>query len=271
MIYERKDGRVILICPIHGEFSLKAENHMNGKSGCRACRDQETGIKNRLTTEKFIYKSRLVHGNKYDYSKSVYTISSDRLIVTCKEHGDFYVTANSHLMGGGCHKCYGNIKLTTSEFIKRATNEHSGRYNYSSVNYINFDTKVKIICKKHGVFECSPRNHLQLKNGCPKCSISKSEWFICKWFERNGIEYVFQKSFHTCRFKKKLRFDFWLPGKDILLEFDGKQHFEVDNPRREYILLRDKIKEDWAEKNGIPLIRIGYLEKLEQKLIEYFL
>lgn len=270
-MYERKDGQVILICPVHGDFSLKAENHMNGIAGCRFCRDKKTGLKNRGNINDFIKKSIVIHQNKYDYEKFEYVRNSIKSIITCKVHGDFLCSPNVHLSGSGCPECYGNIRLTTLEYVKRATKAHSGRYDYSLTDYINSTIKIKIICKKHGVFECTPKNHLNLKNGCPKCSISKSEWFICKWLERHDIKYVFQKSFPTCKLKKKLRFDFWLLDKNILLEFDGKQHFEEDNPRRDYILLRDKIKHDWAVENGITLIRIGYLEKLEQKLIEYFL
>lgn len=38
----------------------------------------------KLTTEEWINKARIKHGDKYDYSKSVYTGSRDRIIITCQ-------------------------------------------------------------------------------------------------------------------------------------------------------------------------------------------
>jgi hypothetical protein len=35
--------------------------------------------------------------------------------------------------------------------------------------YLDLDTKVIIICKEHGEFEVTPRNHLA-GQGCPDCS-----------------------------------------------------------------------------------------------------
>jgi phage FluMu protein Com len=35
--------------------------------------------------------------------------------------------------------------------------------------YVNSQTKVDIICKKHGIFEVTPDNHTNSKNGCPDC------------------------------------------------------------------------------------------------------
>lgn len=62
-----------------------------------------------------------------------------------------------------------NTNYTTKEFINKAKLKHFDRYDYSLVEYINAKTKVKIICKKHGVFEQSPNNHLS-GNNCPSCT-----------------------------------------------------------------------------------------------------
>ena len=58
-------------------------------------------------------------------------------------------------------------KLTTEEFIKKAQQIHSQKYDYQLVDYKNAHTKVKIICPEHGVFEQLPNNHLR-KNGRKK-------------------------------------------------------------------------------------------------------
>lgn len=65
-------------------------------------------------------------------------------------------------------------KLTTSEFIEKATKCHHGKYDYSCTNYVNSRTKVTIICPEHGSFVQTPSSHLQ-GNGCPICARVWSE------------------------------------------------------------------------------------------------
>lgn len=60
--------------------------------------------------------------------------------------------------------------LTTEEFIKRSKDIHGNKYNYSSADYINNSTKIKIICTINGVFEQRPDAQIYQKQGCPKCS-----------------------------------------------------------------------------------------------------
>ena len=59
--------------------------------------------------------------------------------------------------------------LTQKEFIESCINKHGNRYDYSLVEYKNTRSKIKIICKEHGVFEQNSKNHRD-GQGCPKCS-----------------------------------------------------------------------------------------------------
>ena len=123
-------------------------------------------------TIKFINKSKIIHGDKYDYSKSIYINSKTKVIIICKEHGEFEQRPECHInRSSGCPKCHGNVKLTTNEFVTKALQIHGDKYDYSKVNYINSDTKIEIICKEHGIFQQSPNNHINQKNGCPNCGI----------------------------------------------------------------------------------------------------
>ena len=63
--------------------------------------------------------------------------------------------------------------LTTEEFIKRAKNIHGNKYDYSKVIYVNTETKVCIVCPKHGEFCQIPHSHLS-GSGCPFCGRMKS-------------------------------------------------------------------------------------------------
>ncbi len=59
-------------------------------------------------------------------------------------------------------------KLTILEFIEKAKSLHGIKYDYSLVEYVNYNTKIKIICSIHGIFEQTPNNHLSGK-GCAMC------------------------------------------------------------------------------------------------------
>lgn len=127
-----------------------------------------------MNTEDFIQKSRIVHGDLYEYSKSIYTKSILKLIVTCKIHGDFDISPNNHISRKrGCPMCSKEnaskkITKTNEEFIKECYQIHDNKYDYSLVKYKNNKTKVKIICEIHGLFEQTPKIHLK-GSGCPKC------------------------------------------------------------------------------------------------------
>jgi hypothetical protein len=75
-------------------------------------------MKKRLTTEQFIEKARNVHGDRYDYSKSEYTKSCNKITIICKIHGSFQQNANNHLRGFICNKCadINRIKTNTKKY-----------------------------------------------------------------------------------------------------------------------------------------------------------
>ena len=61
-------------------------------------------------------------------------------------------------------------KLTIQEFVSRSQEIHEDKYDYSLVEYKNSNTKVKIICLIHGLFEQTPDNHINKNRGCSKCA-----------------------------------------------------------------------------------------------------
>lgn len=91
--------KVCIICPIHGEFWQKPNNHLRGQ-GCIKCANEYSP-----STEEWIEKARKVHGDKYDYSKSVYVNTVTKVCVICPKHGEFWVFPNNHLKGNGCPNC----------------------------------------------------------------------------------------------------------------------------------------------------------------------
>ena len=123
----------------------------------------------KVTTESFIESAREIHGDFYDYSKTVFTASRDPVTITCPIHGDFTHRASSHQQGNGCKKCAdAKRRMTTADFIKKARAVHGDRYDYSLVDYKNSHGLITIVCPVHGPFEQLAYTHLQ-NDGCHKC------------------------------------------------------------------------------------------------------
>lgn len=127
-----------------------------------------------MTTETFIEKSRKVHGDKYDYSKSVYKGPHTKICIICPEHGEFWQDPYSHMKGFGCKKCAAvkryndDVDKYRKLFLKNAHEKCGDKYDYSKMNYVNSSTPVIITCPNHGDFKVYPTNFLAI-GGCPCC------------------------------------------------------------------------------------------------------
>ena len=172
--YSRKDGKVIIICKLHGEFKQRAGSHIKG-AGCPAC-----GVRKRTRSkivrvgDRFLADATAKHGNRYDYSKVEYIDSETKITIICKVHGEFRQIPRSHISGCGCAQCgIGNRSeymsaIASERFVGNANFTHGNVYDYSKTKYIRSRFKVIITCAYHGDFEQTPNNHLNGK-GCPRC------------------------------------------------------------------------------------------------------
>jgi hypothetical protein len=145
--YVNSSTKVKIICKEHGEFEQIPASHLYG-IGCSKC-----GKSYNFTTDEYIERARKKHGDKYDYSKVNYINCSSNIIIICKKHGEFKQNTKHHLNGSNCPKCVGRHQYTADEFIKKAKEKHEDKYDYSLTEYKTAKDKVKIICKKHGIFE----------------------------------------------------------------------------------------------------------------------
>jgi very-short-patch-repair endonuclease len=145
-----------------------------------------------VKTQAFITKARLIHGDRYDYSKVEYTNAKAKITIICKQHGEFQQTPCNHLSKYNCNKCANNAKLTTEQFIEKAIQVHGDKYDYSKVDYKNTDDKIIIVCKEHGDFLQIPDFHINRKTGCSKCANNSklgNELFIEKANQIHGDKY----------------------------------------------------------------------------------
>lgn len=129
-------------------------------------------------TEYFINQAREIHGELYDYSKTVYVDEKTKLTIICKIHGEFEQFSYKHLIQKGCILCgfeerKKNKTSTSESFIKKAIKIHGETYNYSKVIYKTAKSKLIITCKIHGDFLQNPNNHLN-GQGCNKCGVLRA-------------------------------------------------------------------------------------------------
>jgi len=260
-------------CVIHGDFVVYPSDKIKGNHGCKICKKEKQFAEK---TQKFIERAKNFHKEKYSYKNTLVKKESEKIIITCSEHGDFLETTANHLNGSGCIKCdYKN------NFISNANELHKDKYSYSEVKYENQKTPVMIKCKKHGFFEMTPLNHLKGK-GCPHCK-TEDEKFIKKLNEIHEKKYTYKNVKSTALKNKinvvcKLHGDFEITVQahvngagcpscnPSLMPKESKQLIKVDNVLNEFDMQKEK---RFAEcRNVYPLPFDRYVESLNL-CIEY--
>lgn len=276
--YVDSHTKVCIICPEHGEFWQQPNCHLNGR-GCKKCSIKTDVIRksrkklNKLDFESY-YKEKF--GNKFEYDLSNYKNTNSIIRIRCNKHGWFTQCANTHMKSKtGCPKCSYEKDVarkysTTTDFIRKATEIHGNKYDYSRTQYIDSETKVCITCPEHGNFWQSPANHLT-GCGCRKCG----ELFYSTSKQESEL-YEFIKDCVTCnviRNDKSIlngkELDIYIPDKKIAFEYDGLYwHSELKKPDVNYhidktekcteqgIRLIHIFEDEWAEKKDICKSRI---------------
>lgn len=203
--YVRRDKKVIITCPVHGDFEQTPGNHLYGY-GCALC----AGV-NKLTPETFIVKAKKVHGDTYDYSLVTGDISSHRKVtIVCPEHGAFQQTPTGHLSGKGCLKCAS----------KKRTKTNVQRYGVKNVMSLPLTLeKIKAATqKKYGVDYAMQDKDLVSKNVEAKRQNGT--------FSTSSVEeHIKNFSSFAAQYNKDARYpylcDFYDKGKDLFIEVNA--------------------------------------------------
>jgi hypothetical protein len=198
---------ITLICPNNHTFQTKPATHLSAKSkgGCSKCHfNNLPNILIKYTQHTFINACNEVHNNIYDYSKTIYKMIQDKIIITCRVHGDFVQKAANHLLNkNGCTKC-GRIRTENAHkllvrtesplrFSEKAIQDkiikfnkiHNNKYKYGNIYRENNILWLEIICSKHGSHITRFFNH-EKGHGCPKCVSVRSNVQI-QWLEYRKI------------------------------------------------------------------------------------
>ena len=258
--------RIRYLCPIHGEVVTSAHAHYISASGCDKCgRDvRKLSIIKYRTIEEVMKDIKKVHGDIYQYDTSLLTepvMKESIIIIKCPKHGVFNSKIRHHIdYASKCKRCQYDAKTSTfEEFVEKSINIHGDNYKYFKDTYTNTNLPTTILhykCNK--TFVRKARKHLEGQY-CPHCKYSKGEEKIIRYLIKHKIEY--KREYRLDNDKK--RFDFYLPKLNILLEYDGEQHFRPikawgGDERFKTQIRNDNYKTKLAKQNNIPLIRISY-------------
>lgn len=291
-VYKTSRDKVRIICPIHGDFELTANNFFSGH-GCPKCGRLTDAVKHlnkdkALTNEEFIRRAREIHGDKFDYSKVEYKNNYTKVCIICHEkdangveHGDFWQTPANHLCGNGCKKCRNDEycrRRTASydEYIAKARKVHGDRYNYPPEEYIIGKDKIAIECSIHGIFHQRRSAHLE-GEGCPRCNESKGEKKVAEWLDNHNVSYERQHKIKlpiSLFSSNRLWVDFYLPDYNTFIEYNGPQHYRryefwhktEDEFRDQQV--RDQRLREYCKLQKIKLIEIPYtkMDKIDNIL-----
>lgn len=264
--------KVQIICPIHGVFFQRPSLHLQG-NGCVSCRNEKFNTQRKNSVSDFIKKAKDIHKNKYDYSLVEYINNKTKVKIICPIHGVFEQKPNNHInLKQGCMQCRDDVnRLNLNEVIERSNKIHNNKYNYDLVVYENNNSKVKIVCPKHGVFTQRISDHM-LGRGCRLCKFSLGEKTIADFLMTNNIKFIPQKTFDDCKNTNVLPFDFYLPEYKICIEYQGEQHFKEikkwgGKSKLDYTHHNDNIKKNYCKINDINFIEISYNDNIEEKLL----
>jgi 5-methylcytosine-specific restriction endonuclease McrA len=196
------------------------------------------------TTEQFIKESKELYQDLYNYSKCIYINTMTKVIITCKNHGDWEVTPDNHLTKrSGCPKCKG-FNLNKKEKINLAHQVHNNRYDYSLIkDQIILNTKkYDIKCNIHGVFQQVWNNHYTMGQGCPKCNIAGRKKTLSEG-QKNSWSEEYTKQYMAEYFKNNQdKIKSYIPNKEKINSNRRKRWSE--DPEFKLILgLRSRINE----------------------------
>ena len=190
--FDKIKDKCIIHCPIHGDFKQTFQKHLSGQ-GCPMC---SGNIKS--STNEFISKSQLIHGNKYSYSNVIYKNNKQTVSIICPIHGEFEQTPNNHLAKHGCPKCVNNISSYQQElcdFIKNELNYQIETCNTSIIKPFELDIfipEVDVAIEFNGLYwhnekHVSSDYHINKTNLCKEKGIRLIHIFEDEWLYRQDI------------------------------------------------------------------------------------
>lgn len=261
----KKRIKVKFKCGVCETFCDSYLDNITKNRGCKKCGNNKLKIKEEKIEEynKILEDNGYLWINKKEYKEN----TKVGFLTKCMLCGYESKISNIQVRTlRGCKKCMGLEKKNIKYFEKEIENlGEKDNYIILSNEYIDNKTPIKMLHKEcNNEYYVSRSNFLKGER-CPHCQQSKGEKRIESFFQENNILFIKQYKIKDCKNIKSLPFDFYLPQYNILIEFDGKQHYKIVDFFDGLIglmnrMYKDNIKTQYCKNNNIQLIRIPYWE-----------
>lgn len=259
--YTKQTEKILVKCLECGnEFYVLPRNVLAGH-GCRKCADKKNSENYKMPEDEF--KKRIYNLNPNLMIKGKYIRNNIPIECKCMVCNNVFYPRPSNLLNRNatCPRCSRKALVKTQEDFIVDVKKVNPQIKILG-KYVNNTTRIECECLKCGEHWSPKATWLLQGKGCPKCNSSKGERRIESFLLDNGIKFIKQYTYEDCKDISKLPFDFFLPDYNLIIEYDGKQHFkEVDdwfNSTLQEIQRHDEIKNQYCKNNNINILRIPY-------------
>ena len=216
--YINAHAKLYIQCNEGHTYQANFNNFRSGKR-CPICANNKRNINRRFSYD---YVKGFIESNGYRLLSTEYINNNEKLDLICDKGHRISMSFKHFKAGHRCPICAGTAKFSY-EYVR----DYIASFGYTllSTEYINVYQKLDVMCDKGHAYQVNFHN-FRTGYRCPICNESKGERAISNILNKYGIDYIRQYRFDNCKIVFPLPFDFYLPEYDLLIEYDGKQHFE---------------------------------------------
>ena len=264
--YIDNQTKLLVRCPCGHEYEVRYASFQQGRR-CKTCRD------NKYRTSYEDVKN-FIESIGYELLSDEYKNENKKIKVRCNKGHEYETRLSSLKEGCRCKKCItheiAKNKKHSYEYIKNYIEDFG--YELLSSEYDCDSEKIILKCPKGHIYNTATFASFRQGNRCPICRESRGEKEVKRTLDKLNVKYEQQYKFEDCKIKLCLPFDFYLFDYNILIEYDGQQHFEIVDfygGLDKFIdtKIRDTIKNEYCRKNNIRLVRIPYWDFNEIEMI----
>ena len=285
--YAHSTDRVQCLCRVHNVIHTKTINDIISGKGCIKCGIEKNSEKLMLTNEEIEARVHILNSHVSLIKYKGY--SSSESVWYCNKHNATFNKTFSTLCNckSGCALCYfENVSNRCTININEANRIIQNKFPSLSIindgSYVNFSTPANLYCSLHDYyFTLAPVSIVHNRvSCCRKSNVTHKSELMCTFLESLGLIIEREKTFKDCKDAYTLPFDCYIPEYNIIIEYDGEQHFKpvrFSNKesyqesllKLEYTKKHDKMKNNYCKRNQIDIIRVPYyVDNMELFLIQ---
>ena len=267
--FDKLNSRILIRCnnKKHEPYEVTFANFKTGKR-CPKCSEIKRRKKRTIWNKEKIID--FVEDNNYEFIEFVKFDKIESIIkVWCKnlKHEPYNVKFANFKNGQRCRKCSDEIKGKKFSHNYEYVKEYIESFGYKMLSneYVNMKTNILVKCSNGHKPYFTSFDRFKRGDRCPYCNESKGEKEINEILNKYNVDFKSQYKFNDCKSKRELPFDFYITNLNIVIEYDGIQHYRIIkyfNGLDGFITtkIHDAIKTKYCKDNNIKLIRIPYWE-----------